>query len=128
MVGHVNGRDLLSAVTHHHKGFFSGGKQLILRKGAAQAVDGLRLSSRELPAEYPHAAALVAGTDKAGVVNVALVGGEHERGNAVGVLVGERPFKACGQEQQRYHQREGRDPTGQKVSECVTFLIFFIVS
>ena len=75
VVGHINGRDRIPAMAHHNKGFFSGGKQLLLRERAAQTVDCISFRPGKLPAENTHAAALIAGTDKAGVVDIALVGG-----------------------------------------------------
>ena len=75
MVGHVDGRDRIPAMAHHDKGFFSGGKQLVLRERAAQTVDRIGFRPGKLPAEDAHAAALIAGADKAGVVDIALVGG-----------------------------------------------------
>ena len=62
-------------MAHHNKGFFSGGKQLVLRERAAQTVDRIDFRPGKLPAENAHAAALIAGADKAGVVNIALIRG-----------------------------------------------------
>ena len=62
-----------------------------------------RQAGGELPAGYPHAAAPVTGTDKAGVVDIALIGGQHQRADPVGVPVGVRPLAASGQAQQRQH-------------------------
>ena len=75
MVGHVDGRDLAAGMTHNDKRLVTCGKQLVLRKRAAQTVDRIGFRPGKLPAEDAHAAALIAGADKAGVVNIALVGG-----------------------------------------------------
>ena len=75
MVGHVDRGDFAACVAHDDERLVTCGKQLILRERAIQAVDRIDFRPGKLPAEDPHAAALIAGADKAGVVDIALVGG-----------------------------------------------------
>ena len=62
-------------MAHDDERLVTCGKQLVLRERAAQTVDRIDFRPGKLPAEDPHAAALIAGADKAGVVDIALVGG-----------------------------------------------------
>ena len=103
MVGHIHRGDLSIAVAYHHKGFVPGGKQLVLRQRTAEPVDRIGFGALKPTAQNAHPAALVAGAHKAGVINIAFVGGKNQGGHAVSILIRKRALIARGQKEQHNH-------------------------
>jgi len=107
VVGHGDHGDDAGAVADGDKGHVAGGKQLVLGQGTVEPVDSFHGLPLEMAAQQLHRAPLLAGADKAGIHDVALVGGQRLCPNTVGILIGKIALKARGQHQQ-YHQQHQR--------------------